>query len=79
MVQSLFFVFTHAQNTANYIGLGPFLSHHVRSSVQYSGLEGYRSILQKLKQQQLIPLGQLAHIRKIEPWMDTVIMAYQAY
>jgi thiamine monophosphate synthase len=49
---------THVQNTANYIGLGPFQFTTTKQKLSpILGLEGYRSILQKLKQQRVeIPI-----------------------
>jgi thiamine-phosphate pyrophosphorylase len=51
-------VLTHVQNTANYIGLGPFQFTTTKQKLSpILGLEGYRSILQKLKQQRVeIPI-----------------------
>jgi thiamine monophosphate synthase len=46
-------VLAHVQNTANYIGLGPFPVYHQQKLSPILGLEGYRSILQKLKQQRV--------------------------
>jgi thiamine-phosphate pyrophosphorylase len=61
----------------NYIGLGPFQFTTTKQKLSpILGLEGYRSILQKLKQQRVeIPIYAIGGItsENVEPLMDTGI------
>ena len=70
-------ILTHVQNTANYIGLGPFQFTTTKQKLSpILGLEGYRSILQKLRQQQVkIPIYAIGGItsENVEPLMNTGI------
>jgi thiamine-phosphate pyrophosphorylase len=70
-------ILTHVQNTANYIGLGPFQFTTTKQKLSpILGLEGYRSTLQKLRQKQVkIPIYAIGGItsENVEPLMDTGI------
>lgn len=70
-------ILTHLHNKADYIGLGPFQFTTTKEKLSpILGLEGYHSILQKLKQERVkVPIYAIGGItsENVESLMDTGI------
>jgi thiamine-phosphate pyrophosphorylase len=70
-------ILTHVSNRADYIGLGPFQFTTTKQKLSpILGLDGYHSILQKLKRQQIeIPIYAIGGITaaNVAPLMETGI------